>query len=33
MLRILALCFFALTATAQDRVGTVKVRVSADRSD
>jgi cephalosporin-C deacetylase-like acetyl esterase len=33
MLRISVLCFLALTAAAQDRVGTIQVRVSTDRSD
>src|SRR5947208_17190360 len=33
MLRVVALCFLAATAGAQDRVGTIQVRVSTDRSD
>src|SRR3954468_6883798 len=33
MLRLFALCFLAVSAGAQDRVGTIQVRVSTDRSD
>jgi cephalosporin-C deacetylase-like acetyl esterase len=33
MLRISVLCLLALTAAGQDRVGTIQVRVSTDRSD
>src|SRR4051812_39124790 len=33
MIRFFTLCLFAFAASGQDRVGTIQVRVSTDRSD